>query len=94
VDWIREDVVAELVGLAERNAGTNAAPSEPNCETARVVIPAIVVGGEVPLTVDRSSELAAPDDQCVVKQSPLFQIDDESCGGLIRVEALPANLLG
>ena len=77
VDRVVGDVVAEVVGLAVGDAGLDAAAGQPDGEAARVVVAAVVVGGQRALAVDRPAELAAPDDQRVVEQAALLQVGDQ-----------------
>src|SRR5207247_9785113 len=67
---------------------------QPDREAARMVVAAVVVLGQGPLTVDSPAELAAPDDQRVFQQSASFEIGDQSGARTIRVPALRLNLLG
>ena len=49
---------------------------------------------ELALTVIRSSEFPSPDDQCVLKQSALFQVRDQGIGCLIGFLALTLDAAG
>ena len=68
----RVDVVAEVVGFAERHARLDAAAGQPDGEAARMMVAAVVGRRELALAVDRAAEFAAPDDQRVVQQAALL----------------------
>ena len=53
-----------------------------------MVIPPIVLFGEIPLAVDRAAEFSTPDDQCVFQHAPLFEIPNQSGRPLIDIFAL------
>ena len=42
MDWILEDVVTIIIGLAQRDTPLEATPRRPHCEAPRVMIPSIV----------------------------------------------------
>ena len=93
LDRVLDDVVGEVVGLAQGHARLDAAAGHPDREAARVVVAAVVRGGELALRVDRAAELAAPDDQRVVEQPALLQVLDQRGRGLVGVVALAADLV-
>src|SRR2546422_899598 len=77
VDRLVDHVVAKLVRLAVRVAAPDAGAREPDGEAARMMVAAVVVGGQRSLTVDRAAELAAPDDERVVEQAALFEVREQ-----------------
>ena len=91
VHRIRDDVVAEVVGLAVRDAGLDAAAGHPHGEAARMMIAAVVVVRQLALAVDGAAEFAAPDDQRVVEQAALLQILDQRGRRLIDVSGTAAR---
>ena len=91
---IFDDVVAELVRLPVGEAGLDAAAGHPDGKTAGVVVAAVIVFGELALRVVGPAKLAAPDDERVVEQAPLFQIDHQRGGGLVGVFALEGDVVG
>src|SRR5262245_33205431 len=62
VNWLVDDVVAEVVGLAVGNSTLDAAASQPHAEIARVMVAAVVSLGESPLRINRAAEFAPPHD--------------------------------
>src|SRR5579872_1441693 len=60
---VLHDVVAEVVGLAVRDARLDARAREPVDEAARVMVAPVVAPRQLPLAVRRAAEFAAPDDQ-------------------------------
>ena len=92
VNWIADDVVAEVVGLAVGDPRLDAAAGHPDREAARVMITAVVRGGQVSLAIDRASELAAPDDQRVVEQPAPLQVENQGGTRLVDVAGLIRHL--
>ena len=90
---ITDNVVTEIVRLADRHPAFDAAAGHPHSEAARMVVAAVVVGGEFPLRIDSTPEFAAPDDQRVFQQAALLQVLDQRGCGLIGVAALTGDLL-
>src|SRR5689334_15080741 len=72
MNWVLHCVVAEFISSAKSNPRLDASTCHPHCETVRVMVPPVVIDGEFSLAVDRSTELAAPDHQCVVQESALL----------------------
>ena len=66
VDGVGGDVVGEVVGLAEGEAGFYSRAGEKDGEAAGVVVAAVVFGCERALAINRAAEFAAPDDEGVV----------------------------
>ena len=64
VDAILRGVEAEVVALAERDAGLDAAAGQPHRESIRMVVAAVVAAA---LHHRRAAELAAPDDERIVQ---------------------------
>ena len=87
VDPVLDDVEAEVVGLAERDARLDPAAGQPHREGVRVVVAAVVA----PLDHRRAAELAAPDDQRVVEQPALLQVLDQRGAGLVGVVAVASS---
>src|SRR5438552_366469 len=75
---VGDDVVTEIVGLAEADAALDAAAGEPHGEASRMMITPVIGVRQRALAVNRASELAAPDHERVLKHAALFQIPDES----------------
>ena len=65
VDRVFHDVVAVVVGLAQTDAGLDAAAGEPHGEAAWMMIAPVIISGELALAIYRPAKLAAPDDQRV-----------------------------
>ena len=63
VDGVFDDVVAEVVGLAVGGAAFHAAAGHEHREAFRVVVAAVVVGGELALRINGATKFAAPDDE-------------------------------
>ena len=84
VDRVSGDVVAVIVRLSQDHARFHAATSHPHGKAAGVVIAAVIVLSQWTLAINRSAELPSPNHQSVVQHTPLFEILDESRGGLIR----------
>ena len=80
VDWIIDDVVAEVVGLAVGQTAFDAAACYPEAEAAGMMIAAVVVVSQHALGVDGAAEFSAPDHQRAVEQTPLLEIADQRGG--------------
>ena len=91
VDRITGDVVGEVVGFAVDVALFDTTAGEPHAEAAGVVIAAVVFHRQGPLAVDGATELAAPDDEGVIEETPLFQITDQGRTRLIHIGALATD---
>jgi hypothetical protein len=92
VEWVFDDVVAEVVGLAvDLRRLWSAATGHPHAEAAWVVIATVVFFGEAALAVDGATEFAAPDDEGVIEHAALLEIFDEGVAGLIDVFALAGH---
>lgn len=89
-----DEVVAEVIGLAEGGAGLDAAAGGPEGEAAGMVVATVVLAGELALAVRSSSEFTTPDDERVVEESSHFEVLDEGGGGLVGVVALAGELFG
>ena len=91
---ITRDVVAVIIRLTQAHAGLDAAAREPYGKAARVMIASVIVGGELALRVNGASEFAAPNHECVIEHSTLFQILNERRRWLVGVAALVGDLPG
>jgi hypothetical protein len=68
------DGVAEFVGLAEGDAGFDAAAGEPDGEGLGVMVAAGELGAAAILVHGGAAELAAPDDEGLVEEAAGFQV--------------------
>src|SRR4030095_16449946 len=59
-----------------------------------MMIPAVVVLGELALAVDRSAEFSTPDHEGILEQPALLQVSDQRGARLVDVPALSPDLLG
>ena len=84
VNLVLHDVEAEVIALAERDAGLDAAARQPHRECVRMMVAAVAAA----LHHRRAAELAAPDHQRVLEQAALLQILDQRRGSLVRVVAV------
>jgi hypothetical protein len=89
MNWIFDGSEAEFIGLSERLPAANPTSSHPHGECLWVVVAAQLASqGYTCFNHGRSSELAAPYDQRLVQHASLFQIEDQSCTGLVCLFAL------
>src|SRR5215510_16061770 len=91
-DRVRDDVVAVIVGLADRDTLLYAAAGDPHREIARVMIAPVIGLGQLALAIDRAPEFPAPDDQRVVEHASSLQILNERRRRLIRALALKRQI--
>ena len=87
-----DEVVAEVIGLAEGGSWPDASSGSPEGEASWVVVTTVVFAGELALAVRGSSEFSAPDDEGVIEKASHFEVFDEGCGGLVGVVALAGKL--
>ncbi len=73
MNGVPNDVVTEVIGFSVNMTAAYAASGHEDAEAARVVIASVVVTGERALGVDGATELAAPDDECVLEKAALFE---------------------
>jgi len=71
VDRSVGDVVAIVVSGAVADSRLDTASGQPHCETARMMIAAVIVGRQLSLAVDRAAEFSPPDDQRIIQQTSL-----------------------
>ena len=84
VDFVGDGVVAEVVGLAEGEAGFDAGAGEPLAEAAGVVVAA----GAVALGVGGAAEFAAPPDEGVFEEAALFEVLQQAGDGFVDGEGV------
>ena len=77
VDGVFDGIVAEVVGSSVDGAAIDSAAGKEHGVTLDVVV------ASAALCHRSASELAAPDDQCVVKQPAALEVVDEGGGALI-----------
>ena len=85
--WTRSSTAAKpkLVGVAEVQAGLDAAAGQPHGEGVDVMVAADPCSRD--LAHRRAAELAAPDDQRVVEQAALLQVLDQGRARLVDLLA-------
>lgn len=94
VDGIFDDIVTEFVCGPVHRATFNAGTGQPNAKALGMVVAAIRFFGEFSLAVNRSPELATPDNQRIIKHAALFEILDERRRGLVDVATLVGKVSG
>ena len=82
------DVVAVFIGLAVDMSTSYPRTGKQCGKAARVVVATIVVGRQRTLRINGSTELASPNDERIVEQTPFFEVLDQSFGRLIGIAAL------
>ncbi len=90
--WILDDVVAEIVGQANRASALDASSRHPHSETAGMMVAAVVVFGQIALTINRTPKLTAPYNERIFEHVSLLQIFDQASCCLIDVAALVADV--
>lgn len=74
VNTVFDDVVAELIRLAQADSRFDAAPGYPRGKASRMIITNVVVFALDSLRIGGSSKFASPDHQLVFQQATWFQI--------------------
>ena len=92
VDRVLGDVVAEVVGAAEFDAGLDAGAGEPDGEAAAVVVAAHVGVAQDALAKNSAAEFGEEHHERVFQQAALLQVFEECGGGLVDVAALVGQL--
>ncbi len=83
VNGIRDDVVAELVGLAMRVSAFNPRTGQQISEATGMMIAAPARARQLALRETGAAELAAPDDQRVLEQAALLEVAHQAGRGLV-----------
>src|SRR5690349_14941246 len=90
-DWILNDVVAIVVGLAIGDSALDAPTGHEDRKAARMMISAVVGHREIALRVHGPAKFASPYDKGIVEHPTLLQVLDQGGCGLVGVIALAAN---
>ena len=88
MNWIFDNVIAELVGLAVFNSTLNSATGHPHRKAFGMVVAAVVFFSQLALAVDGPAKFAAPDNERGIEQAALFQVGDKGRTGLVYVSTL------
>ena len=71
---VADDVVGEFVGFSKNSAAFDSAAGHPKAVATRMVVSPKTFLGDVALAVSGASEFAAPDNECFVQKSALFEV--------------------
>ena len=74
---IGRNVIGKIIRRAPGHPGLDSATSQPDRETSRMMVPAIVAARQSSLTIRSASEFSTPDDQRLVQQATLLQVFDK-----------------
>ena len=88
MDRVASDAVAVVIGFTMRDARFDTTARHPDGETAPMMIATKIRVGESALTVGGATKLAAPNDQGVFEQAPLFEVTDKGSASLIDIMGL------
>ena len=88
------NIIAEVIRCPEYGTPTDPTATKPKRVTTSMMVAAVIIAGQFPLTVNSSTELSAPDDQRLIEHSSLLEIFNQGSRRLIRVFALTRNPLG
>ena len=83
-----DDVIAVVVGAAIGDAGLDSATGHPGCEATGVMVPPVILFGELTLAVGGAAKFTAPDDESILEHVPLFEVGDQGGAGLVDILAL------
>ena len=84
MDFIPRCVESKIIRLSQGDTRLDPSACQPNGEAIGMMIPAIIA----PLNHGCATELAPPDNQCILQHAPLFEILEQGCTGLICVQAV------
>ena len=82
--WVGYDIESKVIRLAVNISSFESAPSKPHAEAAIVMIASIISS----LNHRRSTELATPNDQRVIKKPTLLQVLNQCSARAIRVRGI------
>ena len=85
---VLRNVVAIVIRRTQGEAFLDPCPSQEDGEASGVMVTTVVGCSQFTLRINRSSELATPDDEGILEQASLAQVGDQRGGGLIGVAAL------
>jgi len=77
VNRVFRDIIRKIIGSPMRHTGFDATARHPDSESARVVVPPVVILGKRPLAVGGATKLTTPDNECIVEEAALFEIPYE-----------------
>ena len=63
-------------------------------EASWMVVATIIGCGQVSLAVNGASKFSAPHDECIIQKSPLFQVSQQGCRGLVCLLATGCAISG
>src|ERR1041385_934251 len=93
MDGVLHNVVAVIVGLADREARLDAPTCHPDREATAMMIAAVLGRGEAALTIYGPAEFSTPDYQSVIEHSTLLQVEDQAGGCTIDIFAALRQIL-
>lgn len=91
-DFVFDDIVGILVGLAMSDAAFDPAAGHPGGKALRVMIAAILLALKLALAESGAAKLTGEDDEGVFKHAALFEVVNETGAGLVDVISLPLDL--
>src|SRR5690348_5123357 len=94
VDTAFGNIESEIVRAAMHVSGPYASTRHPKGENPAVMVAAVGRGFRRSLRIGRAPEFTTPDDECILEQSALFQIENQSSRGLIRIAGEGRQFLG
>src|SRR5688572_10540660 len=89
---VLRDIVTEIIGLSIYPR-FNAATRHPDRKTTWMVIASIIIFRQCTLAIIGTAEFTAPDNQCFIEHTSLFQICDQSSRCLVSIQALSLDLV-
>ena len=94
VDGVFDNVVAEFIGFAVADSFFHPGSGHPDREAARMVVAAIIVGGQFALRVIGAPKFSTPNHQRIIKQTPHFQVFDQRRRSLIHAFSHDFDVVG
>ena len=73
---VANDVVGEFVGFSKNGAAFDASAGHPEAVATRMMVSSEAFLGDVALAVSGAPKFAAPDNECFVQKSALFEVGD------------------
>ena len=88
--FIFSNVISNLIGLSVRDASLDSSASHPHGESRGIMVASRALRV---LGCGLAAELPAPDYECLVQESSLLEVFQESCDRLVRIACVEVVVL-
>ena len=88
---VLQDIIAVAIRFSMFKPSLDSSACHPGGKATPMVIPAVIILGQLALRVDRPPEFTATNHQGVLKHSSFLEIFNQACAGLINIFTLLAQ---